>query len=236
MIIHLCPLSALDDNLRQRYRDTLLSAEEVTRLGQFKRQQAADQFLTGRALLRSTFGELLARNPRALQLQHSAEGKPSLRDNDGWHFNLSHSSDWVALALSRDGEVGVDIESSARRNNIDGIAERFFRPEESAWLQSLPEIQRREKFFQLWTVKEATVKALGRGIADTLLDTGVRIDDEHVVITLTGAIARSPSPQCWHTVLDESHHHLAAVLLSDAAGALQQPSLQQTVPLALNPR
>ncbi len=238
MIIHLCPLAALDDALRQRYRDTLLNAEERMRLGQFKRQRAADQFLAGRALLRSTLGELLGRDPQSLQFTRNADDKPLLVDGERWQFNLSHCDEWAALALSRDGEVGVDIESSARRNDIDGIAERFFQPEEAAWLQSLPAVQRREKFFQLWTVKEATVKALGTGIAGALIETGVRLDGERIAIALTGAIARPRAPLCWHTTLDrrpvdtQGEYHLAAVLLPGAtATTTLSPTLFLSVPL-----
>ncbi len=234
MLIHLCPLDALDDTLRQRYRDTLLDDDERQRLAQFRRAQAADEFLLGRALLRATLGELLGRDPRRLAIERDADGKPQLRDGDGWRFNLSHGAGHVALALSRDGRVGIDIDSGARRNDIDGIAQRFFRPDEAAWLLSLPPAQRREKFFLLWTVKEAAVKALGCGIAGALIDAGVRCSDEGFALTLHGALAQPHAPRCWHATIgdDSPPRHLAAVLLPDhAAATALSPTLLQTVPL-----
>lgn len=237
MIIHLCPLAALDDTLRQRYRDQLLDNGERTRLAQFKRAQAADQFLLGRALLRSALGELLGREPSSLRIERDGDDKPQLCDNDGWQFNLSHSRDWVALAVSRDGHVGIDIESSARSNDIDGIAERFFQPQEAEWLQSLPNAERRHTFFTLWTLKEATVKALGRGIAGALAGTGVQLDDSNgAIITLRDEAAWPGTPLCWHVVLDavagEQPYHLAVVLLpADTHPSPLQPMLRQVVPL-----
>ena len=231
MIIHLCPLAALDDALRQQWRDTLLSDDERARLARFQRAQAADQFLAGRALLRSALGELLGRAPQQLQFTRNADDKPLPVDADGWQFNLSHCEQWVALALSRDGEVGVDIDNSARRNDIDGIAERFFQPQEARWLQSLPQAQRRDHFFLLWTVKEATVKALGCGIAGALIETGVQLRDGRPLVTLTGAIARAQPPLCWHTTLADGCHHLAAVLLANRALTSLQPTLLRTLPL-----
>jgi 4'-phosphopantetheinyl transferase len=241
LAIHLCPLTALDDTLRQRYRDTLLDDEEQARLTHLTRALAADQFLLGRALLRTALGEQLGRDPRSLRLQRNADGKPALFDADGWHFNLSHSRDWVALALSRDGEIGIDVESSERRNDIDGIARRFFRPEESAWLQTLPEAHRRCEFFRIWTLKEATVKALGRGIADTLIDVGVQIEGDTARLQLHGSTACSPAPRHWHFTFDAQRYHLAVVVLPASRAEIAMPPrlirhlpLRDTQPLAID--
>ncbi|HEX2940144.1 MAG TPA: 4'-phosphopantetheinyl transferase superfamily protein, partial [Rhodopila sp.] len=47
-------------------------------------------------------------------------------------------------------------------------ADRYFRPEEVAWLGSLPEPQRVGGFLRLWTLKEAFIKATGEGLARDL--------------------------------------------------------------------
>ena len=74
------------------------------------------------------------------------------------HFNLSHSGDWVVLALD-DGEVGVDIEGLSPGNL--SVARRVLTPGELRWMEEAP----LERFHTLWTVKEAVIKATGRGLS-----------------------------------------------------------------------
>ncbi|KDD73977.1 hypothetical protein H632_c1682p0 [Helicosporidium sp. ATCC 50920] len=63
--------------------------------------------------------------------------------------------------------VGLDVESSQRRLHLGGakLAQRRFSAAERAHLESRPtEASRNAAFLELWTLKEALVKALGRGI------------------------------------------------------------------------
>jgi len=64
------------------------------------------------------------------------------------------------------------------------IAARFFAPAETAQISALDGEARRDRFFDLWTLKEALVKALGLGMAATLYslaftvgaDGGIHVD------------------------------------------------------------
>jgi 4'-phosphopantetheinyl transferase len=227
LALHLCPFDAVDDGLSEAYL-ALLSAEERQRHMELRRAEARRQFLIGRALLRLTLARQLHCEPAALAFGRSAQGKPVLREPvAGWHFNLSHSRGWAALALSDAGEVGVDVEFRGRRNDLAGIAQRFYQPAEAQALAALPEGLRRRRFFELWTVKEAAVKALGRGIAIALAGTGVRYrDDDRIELQLTGG-AHWPGPvRAWHYDMGDDCS-LAAVLL----GRDQAPQLFETVPL-----
>lgn len=73
------------------------------------------------------------------------------------HFNLSHSGEYVLLAVSS-CNVGADIEQHGRMT--EKVARRVFTPAELKWLEQEPE----ERFTVLWTLKEAVTKALGRGL------------------------------------------------------------------------
>jgi 4'-phosphopantetheinyl transferase len=75
----------------------------------------------------------------------------------------------VACALAEaDVDVGVDVERVDRRVDEADIAGRFFAARESSALARLDGAARRERFFDLWTLKEALVKALGVGLAQRL--------------------------------------------------------------------
>lgn len=199
--IFCCELRAIDASLLRRYRD-LLSDDERERLQTFRRESATQTFLASRALLRTVLGEKLGVAPQSLRFIRDDNDKPQLAPVNGeqshaLHFNVSHSEDWVALAVGT-APVGVDIETSDRRNNILGIARRFFQPQEFELLNALPDAQRAEKFCELWTVKEACVKWSGLGVGRAIAGVGVSIDTGRITLGLRADVAAFGAP---HAVL-----------------------------------
>jgi phosphopantetheinyl transferase len=90
-------------------------------------------------------------------------GKPHLTGSAaGWGFNLSHTGDQAVAVLAKGSEIGVDLESTARKANIEGLAVRLFSESEQAQVRE----GGRAAFFTLWSQKEALMKALGCGWAD----------------------------------------------------------------------
>ena len=83
----------------------------------------------------------------------------------GMHYNISHSGDWVVMALS-DKAVGIDVERV--RSPQYRIAERFFSPTELAALNRLEGDEKARYFFDLWTLKESYLKLLGKGLTQSL--------------------------------------------------------------------
>jgi phosphopantetheine--protein transferase-like protein len=171
-----CALPDIDATLLTRY-ETLLSEEELARLHSFRSPSGAKEFLVGRALLRTALAERLNCNPSELQFSKNADGKPSLAFPDSnWQFNLTHSHDWVALALCEGASVGIVIESFQRRHNLKGIAKRFFSTAENARLERCPENEWLDYFFAVWTLKEAHAKALGIGLPKILNCSSIDVD------------------------------------------------------------
>jgi 4'-phosphopantetheinyl transferase len=60
--------------------------------------------------------------------------------------------------------VGVDVEATDGPGSTTEIAEHFFAPPEIAELRLISARQRRERFFQYWTLKESYIKARGAGL------------------------------------------------------------------------
>jgi 4'-phosphopantetheinyl transferase len=73
----------------------------------------------------------------------------------------------VAGLAAEGRALGFDVEPLDRSINL-GIADRYFCPEEVGWLESLPEPTRPAGFMRLWTLKEAFIKATGRGLGQDL--------------------------------------------------------------------
>jgi 4'-phosphopantetheinyl transferase len=152
----------------------LLDTTEQQRLTHFLGALPRREFILSRALLRTTLAARLRVAPAALQFERNADGKPQLAAPFAhWHFNLSHSRDWVVVALGNVGPVGVDIESHERKNDLAAVAGRFFSVAENAALQHAPDSsphdpQWLQRFFAIWTLKEAHAKALGCGLSKIL--------------------------------------------------------------------
>ena len=96
-------------------------------------------------------------------IAYGENGKPFLVDFPDVHFNLSHSGERVMAVISP-FEVGCDVEII--KGDRGRLAERFFKPEESAWLKHFETLEAQsEAFYRLWTLKECYMKVTGRGLS-----------------------------------------------------------------------
>lgn len=166
--VYLAHIDAPETAQWDRYLNWL-NPEERQR---YERMAHADQrrrYLLARALLRQQVGLCLAVEPARVELRQTPEGKPMLADRSAnLQFNLSHSGHWAALALSQAGPVGVDLEQPRRARPWRAIADQYFHAEEARALAALDEAAGEAAFYRLWTLKEAYLKALGRGLAGGL--------------------------------------------------------------------
>jgi 4'-phosphopantetheinyl transferase len=147
--------------------ESLLSTDECARWRRFHYAVDRQRFLIGRAFMRTVLADCLENaDPAALQFAYSAHGKPELAGAHAGalHFNLSHTDAMLALAVSRTHAVGVDVEAVTRKVELLALAKRYFAAREYEELQELDTTEQRERFFALWTLKEAWLKACGLGL------------------------------------------------------------------------
>jgi 4'-phosphopantetheinyl transferase len=110
-------------------------------------------------------------DPACLDFADGPHGKPALASafaDKGIHFNLSHSESLALIAVTRLGPVGVDLEKIRAVRNDGELAARFFSTHENGVFQAVPKDGQAEAFFNLWTRKEAWLKATGEGIGRLL--------------------------------------------------------------------
>lgn len=96
------------------------------------------------------------------EIAYNSQGKPYFLSNREIFFNISHSSNYVACVIG-DRPVGIDIEKA--RKGRQNLAKRFFDISEAEWIKECDSDQR---FFRIWTLKEAYGKATGQGVLDIL--------------------------------------------------------------------
>lgn len=144
-----------------------LGPEETARAERLRRAADRDRFLAARALLRHALSRAVEGRVAPAQWRYGAEPnrKPAMASGlPPLEFNLSHTDDCIAVAVSAAGPVGVDVEHLARIEHGD-IARRVLSERERARLDRVPSDRRRAAFLRIWTVKEACAKALGLGLS-----------------------------------------------------------------------
>lgn len=141
-----------------------LSAEERERASGLLSGTHQRRFVVARGMLRQLLGRYLDQDPGAVTFSRGAHGKPFLPEG-GLHFNVSHTHELALYAIARDREVGVDVEWMRPQVAHEQIAARFFSLEEQEALAQVSNEERRTAFYNIWTRKEAYVKARGDGIA-----------------------------------------------------------------------
>jgi len=149
--------------------------------------------------LRETLAAYLGIESGDLCIERDAAGKPRLADG-ALQFNLSHSGETLLIGLSRAQALGVDIEHGARRRPWLEIAHRYFTAEETAALATLPADERARGFLDLWSAKEAVLKAIGRGIAFGLDRVGFGLDAAGATRRLVHLADEAGKPEQWQVV------------------------------------
>ena len=142
-----------------------LSPEELARAQKFVRQSDRDRYIFSHGLLRKILSAYLSCKPQQLKFSANPYGKPFLTLPGEIRFNLSHSHDMTLIAIARGIEIGIDVEYMRTIKDARQIANRFFSTHERRFLNLLPAADFDEAFFALWTLKEAFLKGIGKGLS-----------------------------------------------------------------------
>lgn len=155
---------------------SVLSASEYERYNCFHFDRDRHQFLVSRVMLRhilSAYREDVA--PNAWRFEQNECGKPHIAGDQcrgDLYFNLSHTNGLIVLAVFSYPWVGVDIEMSTGRPRALSLTKYVLTPAEQRIYETLDEYGKRKRFYCLWTLKEAYVKALGTGLSTPMTSFG----------------------------------------------------------------
>jgi 4'-phosphopantetheinyl transferase len=173
-------LTVPDDTLAGYF--ACLSDLEKDRAGRFKFAQDRRRFVVARGTLRHLLGAQFACSPEAVDFCYGEYGKPGLKPftqgyeaGDGNHaddcptnfqFNLSHSGDLALCALGHHHAVGVDVEMIKPMQRLENMIERCLSEREQVKAKTTSDPLR--AFLQRWTCKEAYLKAIGKGLSQSM--------------------------------------------------------------------
>jgi 4'-phosphopantetheinyl transferase len=149
---------------------SLLDADERAQADRFVVDHARDTFRTSRVAQRVIAARYLDISPAAVRIDRTCRrcgaqhGRPGLL-GAAIDFSVTHTRDWVVLAVVGKGRVGVDLEDVATARDLDSLIMGTLTAAERETFAVVPPPERAGWFLRLWTRKEAAVKLTGHGLA-----------------------------------------------------------------------
>lgn len=206
------------------YLASLLSPDELSRAARYLSEKAGQRFTVGRGWLRLILSVYLKGTPGNLVFRYGANGKPYLETSSSGNgngsppsFNLTHSNGIALLAITQRGHIGIDLEYIHAIPEIATIASHYFSPRECAALGSLPEKEKITAFLNIWTSKEAYIKARGDGFSLPFNSFDIAVYKHNAEIKIETNSPNSgnvltPDPQ-WRFIPVQAPHGFSAALV-----------------------
>ena len=197
---------------------SMLDAEERARLDSFRFAEHQREYLAAHALVRRDLSSRCTKAPSQWRFKKNAFGKPSPDPPCGVNFNLSHCVSIAVCATSQTGEIGLDVEPFQRAHSILEIAEDVFSTSELDQFRSIDESDRPGRALDLWTLKEAYVKAKGKGLSIPLQSFSILFNDENGIILESDPDSGEDS-SLWKFCLIEHDRHRIAIVVEEGCTA-----------------
>lgn len=181
---YLCTEDLLEDTIITT--DRTLSAEERARRDRFHFPSDRRDFAAAHDLLRRTLSIYRDVSPADWRFKTNEYGKPSIDSVDphltSLSFSLTHTSGCVACGVTLRSAVGVDVERADRSQATMEIASRYFSLGEVDSLRKHSYETSRIKFTELWTLKEAYLKAIGVGLSGSLSSATFEFEEPNKIV------------------------------------------------------
>jgi 4'-phosphopantetheinyl transferase len=198
-----------------------LSQEETNHRDRFHFRADRNAFTIAHDLLRRSLSRYAAIAPADWRFGANEHGKPTIANADpkarSLSFNLSYTRGCAACAIASGGHIGVDVESTEQPENVQEVAERYFSRNEIDWIRSGSKVSRNNRFTELWTLKEAFLKAVGVGLSGSLKQISFQIDEHSCVKVFAPSVVDADE---WHFGLFEP---LESVRLAVAVRGVETP-------------
>lgn len=216
---------------------SLLSREEQDKYRSFYFDRHRHQYLVTRALVRTVLSAYMPNiRPKEWRFNKNKYGKPNVMNaalKFPVEFNISHCDKLIVLVVTNGVAVGVDVECMLRDRKKLDIAYNYFSSEEIKALKSLKIDKQYGRFYDLWTLKEAYIKARGTGLS-VLLDKFIFefLDNKKVTIAFDGE-AIDDEPNFWRfwQIRPNNTHKISIALRDDDVKKKYSLEMRTIIPL-----
>jgi 4'-phosphopantetheinyl transferase len=217
------PDQIASEELLQAY-ERLLSPGETAQGSRLRFESDRHQYLLAHALVRTTLSAYVDIDPRAWRFVRNEFGRPEplLNQKTPLRFNLSRTAGLIACAVTREEDVGVDVEDLQRLDDPMPLARHAFAASEIADLESLSADDQRIRFFEYWTLKEAWLKGRGVGLSEPLDRAAFQWGNADAGPQLQECVSRANPPWQFRVSRPTSRHVMAVAV---RCGSPQQFSI-----------
>ncbi|MGZ5537619.1 MAG: 4'-phosphopantetheinyl transferase family protein [Chthoniobacterales bacterium] len=215
----------------QQLYDELLSPDEQERTRRFVDAGHRHDHIVARSLVRLGLTNCFSAPARQWCFARDEHERPYVIEPANlppYQFSLSHTRDLVALLVTFAPAAGLDVESIERTNDLPLVAGRVCSASELAELNERSNASWRDRFFRLWTLKEAFAKARGAGLGLSLASVSFEID-EHENISAQFDPVLNDDPSAWQFAIHKTspRHVIASALRRTAQRASYKIALRE---------
>lgn len=187
----------------------VLSEAEQARANRFKFERDQRRFIVSRSRLRAILGRYINQSPTDVKFDYGEFGKPFVPAEPTLQFNLSHSGEIALCAVTLGRKLGIDIEQLRSIKDLASLSRRCLTHQEQSMLQQQLTSEQPLAFLQYWTCKEAYLKAIGKGLTQSLQSVGVELLPKPQLIQV-------PEPGNWQLgLIDPGLQDYVAALVSE---------------------
>ncbi len=169
---------------------TYLTSQEKDHANSYYTKELSENYIIAHSTLRKVLSYHTKTYLHDVEFFIGKYGKPYLKNNQqNIGFNMSHSKDMLCIVVTKDAEVGVDVEFKDSSINVEELQNLVFSKQETEYINLLEShAQKREFFYNLWTLKEAMVKSIGLGLSYpinqiNLIDEALNVKNSGIIKT-----------------------------------------------------
>lgn len=212
----------------------LLTSDEMIRKNRFHFQKHRQLYLITRAMEKDLLSRYSGIAMAELVLKRNAYGKPMLQQNSRGssrlHYNISHTEGLIVLALCKGRQIGVDVESTQRKIGYQSIIQSYFSNAEVDDIeQQTTEQKKNNRFYDYWTLKEAYIKGIGKGLSTALQNIQFKLSHDNKISCIDN---NSTEHGAWQQYLFTADHaHTIAVSVASTSELLSGVHIRKMIPM-----
>ena len=143
---------------------TVVNPGEFAKANKFYQQKDRERAVISRGALRYILSKYLNQPAHDINFSLTKTNKPFVTDQPDLHFNTSHSGNLILIAVAKQA-LGVDVEFIDSKFSFDDVLQDNFSNDE---INHINQENHLERFFKIWTRKEALTKVSGKGLEEDL--------------------------------------------------------------------
>ncbi|MFL0798506.1 MAG: 4'-phosphopantetheinyl transferase superfamily protein [Cellvibrionaceae bacterium] len=203
----------------------VLSEHEKRRVRRFHFDSDRYTYFVSHYALRIILAKYLQCTAAEITFEEGEFGKPEIsHPKTSLRFNLSHTDGLIAIALCDTIDCGVDVESTHKVRKLQDLAEHAFSAQEYESLIALSDEEQITRFYEYWTLKEAYIKAVGRGIGLGLGTFYFDVTQQPINIYYNESFGEKPEDWLFQQgQVSELNKHWALALKTSGADKLIKP-------------